>query len=112
MNAWHSDEPEAATPEDLVVVQLRAKQAALPHPSQIDPRYRILVMLQRSDRPNYWIFNCPHCMEGVFELTNVEIESMSDLVTVGTNPNDILIGARCDGPYCRYYYYFKLNGIK
>lgn len=107
--SWHSHEPEQA---DAVAISMSAAHITVVHPSEVDKRYRILVMLQRSDRPNYWVFSCPHCKHDVYELTNCEIESMSDLVAMGTNPTDVLVGSRCDGPYCRYYYYFKLNGLK
>lgn len=74
-----------------------------------DRRYRVMILLQRSDRPHYWTFACPHCKHDVAEIMNADVEAISDIVSM-ENANNIGIGIRCDGPYCRYWYYFKLNG--
>lgn len=77
-----------------------------------DRRYRVLVMLQRSDRPKYWTFYCPMCTMPVAELNNHDVIGMSDLVDLDAAEVG-LVGVRCDGRYqggkCRVWYYFKLN---
>lgn len=82
-------------------------------PEELDRRYRVLVILNRSERPKYWTFHCPQCKMPVSEILNAEVESISDLIDT-TNINNIGLGVRCDGRYmddkCRIWYYFKLNG--
>lgn len=108
MNSWHSAEPEPFEGEIASVEMTRITIVTRPL-KEVDKRYRIQVLLQRSDRPKYWIFSCPHCKYDVCELTDVDVEAMSDLVSIpGEN---VMVGIRCPGPYCKYYYYFKLSGI-
>lgn len=110
MNSWHSHDPEPFV-EDEPITQVSMTRVTITRKrEEPDKRYRILVLLQRSDRPTYWTFKCPHCGYDVQELQNIEVEAMSDLAGVGTS-NDMLVGRRCGGPYCKYWYYFKLNGI-
>lgn len=86
---------------------ITAAQPAMPQ--EPDRRYRLLVMLQRSDKPNYWTAHCMKCQHPLVEILNAEIEAISDLVSMEDTSN-IGIGMRCPGKYCRYWYYFKLNG--
>lgn len=72
-----------------------------------DRRYRTLVVLQRSDRPKYWTFHCPHCTEPLGELTNTEIVAISDTFDM-QNTNLATAGLRCSGKYCRRWYYFSI----
>lgn len=84
-----------------------------------DRRYRVLVLLQRSDREKYWTFNCPRCTMPVCEILNAEIEAISDLISI-ENIENVGNGVRCDGRLgrdtlgqtikCNIWYYFKLNG--
>lgn len=105
--SWHSDDPE---PFEGELTSVTITRTVITHPPQdVDKRYRILVLLQRSDRPKYWTFKCNHCGYDVQDLTNVEVEAVSDLVELPGN--DVLIGRRCGGPYCKYHYYFKLSGV-
>jgi uncharacterized protein with PIN domain len=86
------------------------KLANQPKQEEPDRRYRILVLLQRSDRPTHWVFKCPHCATDLVEVNNAVIEALSDLVSMET-PDNVTIGMRCDGRYCHYWYYFKLGGM-
>lgn len=106
--SWHSHQPDEYEGE-LAHVSI-TRTTIVTRPAQnVDKRYRILVLLQRTDAPKYWTFKCSHCGSDVQEIANAEIEAMSDVVAIPGS--DILLGRRCDGPYCRYYYYFKLNGV-
>lgn len=75
-----------------------------------DKRYRVLVLLQRSDRPRYYDFHCPQCQMKVCELSGSDVVAMQDVLDTSGLP---LVGVRCDGRfqggYCRTYYYFSLN---
>ena len=73
-----------------------------------DRRYRVLVMLQRSDRPKYWRFNCPHCMTPLAELSGKDVYAMTDFYDP-SNPNNSSVGIRCTGAYCKYYYHFTVS---
>lgn len=77
-----------------------------------DRRYRILVLLQRSDRERYYTFNCPHCTMPVAELVNTEIIALNDLID-GHTLNNQSVGVRCDGRYagekCRWWFFFSLQ---
>lgn len=73
-----------------------------------DRRYRILISLHRSDRPRYWTFSCPNCKADICEMVNTEIVAISDLIDM--NNVDIAgPGIRCNGRYCRRWYYFNLS---
>lgn len=77
-------------------------------PEEDDRRYRILVNLHRTDRPRYWTFSCPHCKTDICEMVNTDVVSFSDLIDMSTT--DITgPGIRCDGQYCRRWYYFNLS---
>lgn len=106
--SWHSAEPEPFEGELASISVTRTTIVTRPL-KEVDKRYRIQILLQRSDRPVYWTFSCPHCKYDVQELINCEIESMSDLVSIPGS--EVMTGIRCPGPYCRYYYYFKLSGV-
>lgn len=73
-----------------------------------DKRYRVLVQLIRSDRPRFWKFHCPHCKHPLVELQNKDIEVITDFYDP-QNLNNGAVGIRCDGPYCRYYFYFTVS---
>lgn len=80
-------------------------------PEEQDKRYRVLVLLQRSDRPRYYDFHCPMCQMKVCELSGTEVIAMQDMATDITNTP--LVGVRCDGRlhggYCRTWFMFRLN---
>lgn len=76
---------------------------------QPDKEYRLLILLQRTDRPHYWSPFCLRCGENLhIDLLKCEIQAISDLVEMETG-NNIAIGITCPGRYCRTKYYFKLN---
>ena len=76
-----------------------------------DRRYRVLVSLQRSDRPKYWFFHCTNCGAKVCELQNQEVVALQDFYDP-QNVNNGGVGIRCKGAamgeYCRYWWYFNL----
>lgn len=78
-----------------------------------DRRYRMLVNLQRTDRPRYWTWNCPHCQMRVAELANTEVISVTDFIDM-SNPEKGLVGIRCNGRSpmgvgrCDFWFYFNL----
>lgn len=76
-----------------------------------DRRYRVLVSLQRADRPRYWIFHCPNCGTKLCELQSQEVISMQDFFDA-QNVNNHGVGIRCNGAYkgeyCRYWYFLQL----
>lgn len=84
--------------------------------AESDRRYRIFVMLNRSDRPTHYKFYCPRCKREVCELMNSKIESLSDIVDMEENGIP-MNGVRCDGKIeernepCRTWYYFSLNKV-
>lgn len=77
-----------------------------------DKRYRIMVLLQRTDRPAYYDFHCPRCGKKVGELVNQEVKALSDVIHMDRGE---LVGVRCDGRIfdrgepCRTWYYFTLG---
>lgn len=73
-----------------------------------DRQYRTLVMLQRSDRPKYWIFHCPNCQQPMAHLSNRDIIAISDFYDHQSTTNGA-VGVRCPGAYCKRWYYFQLN---
>lgn len=83
-----------------------------------DRRYRVLVLLQRVDRPKYWTFKCFQCGADVGEVVNAEVQAVSDLVDTESVGN-MIVGHRCNGRlgvdafgkvmHCGIWYYFKLN---
>lgn len=79
---------------------------------EADRRYRCMVNLQRTDRPRYWIFNCPSCKMPIAEIANGEIYGINDLVDY-QNTQNVMVGYRCDGRTgygrCNIWYYFNLN---
>lgn len=75
---------------------------------EADRRYRTLVSLQRSDRPKYWSFYCPHCKSFVAELNNTDIFALNDFYNPQSAKNTS-VGMRCNGTYCRRWYFFVLQ---
>jgi hypothetical protein len=79
-----------------------------------DRRYRVLITLQRSDRPRYWTFNCHNCNWKVCELSNTEVVAASDVMDMH-NGELVMVGVRCDGRSptgigrCNRWYYFMLG---
>lgn len=80
-----------------------------------DIRYRILVLLGRTDRPTHYNFNCPRCTMKVAELRGTEVVAMSDAMDTD-NKDHASIGVRCDGRYergrCNIWYFFHLTGTQ
>lgn len=91
---------------DVVITQIKVQ--AEPEP---DRRYRMQVLLQRTDRPRYYIFHCPACTKPVCELVNSEVYAVSDAIDM-QNTDLMATGVRCDGHIngqnCRIWYYFRL----
>lgn len=77
-----------------------------------DRRYRLMIILRRSDRPNYFTWNCPFCTYPVNELMNAEVGAMSDVIDM-QNIKNFGIGVRCGGRFegraCGTWYYFNLG---
>lgn len=73
-----------------------------------DPRYQLLIVLQRVDRPKYWTFHCPNCKREILpEVNNGVMTAMTDLFDSG---NPVYgKGKRCDTGWCRYFFFFKLS---
>lgn len=76
----------------------------VPEPEN-DRRYRVLVLLQRSDRPKYWVFHCPNCKREIREVNNASLLGMTDSFAA----SEYGTGIRCDTGWCRYYYYFQFS---
>jgi hypothetical protein len=80
---------------------------------ETDRRYRVLVLLARSDKPTNWNFVCPRCSRPLFEnIVNADMVEMTDMVDMNDTSN-VLVGRRCDGHFqggrCGIYYYFKVQ---
>ena len=78
-----------------------------------DRRYRMLVNLQRSDRPRYWKFLCVNCGSFIAELQGFEAIGLNDFYDP-QNPQNASIGRHCKGTLptgqaCPYSYYFVLQ---
>lgn len=77
-----------------------------------DYRYRMLVILERSDRPQVFVFHCPRCTMRICELVNSEIVAMTDIVDF-SNLDKTLVGYRCGGRFqgdrCDLWLYFSLG---
>lgn len=77
---------------------------------ELDRRYRVLVVLARSDRPTHYTWHCPRCTMPVAELVNMEVRALSDIMDVTSHE---LIGVRCDGRTghgrCNTWYYWSLT---
>lgn len=89
-----------------------------------DRRYRMLVTLERSDRPVAFTFHCPRCTRRVVELVNADITNISDISDF-SNSDTPLVGHRCDGytdagykdgrivhDRCHVWYYFANTTVK
>lgn len=92
----------------LIYISKRAKKPA-------DTRYRVLVNLQRSDRPRYWSFRCFNdgCNSKIVELQNLEVYAIDDFYDP-QNINNTGIGRHCkgnlpDGLPCPYTYFFHVQ---
>lgn len=75
-----------------------------------DYRYRVGVLLQRSERPSLWTFHCPRCTMAVCELMNTEITTLTDIIDFESGIGN---GYKCKGRYenghCGIWYYFVLR---
>lgn len=79
---------------------------------EADRKYRVMVLLQRSDRPRYWTFHCPSCTMPLCEMVNTEIVALSDLFdmqNVVMSANGIRCSGRTGDGRCNIHYYFTLN---
>jgi len=88
------------------------KKAAAPVVAVPDNRYRLLITLQRTDRPRYWNFLCINCGTKVVELQNLEVLAADDFYDP-QNVNNSAIGRHCkghiDGLACPYSYFFNVR---
>lgn len=77
---------------------------------EADRRYRVLVLLARTDRPYCYKFHCPRCTMPVAELVNTQVIAQTDVMDMETDRNTV--GVRCDGRYqggrCNIWYYFTI----
>lgn len=80
-----------------------------------DRRSRMLIMLQRADRPIYTVWHCPYCTNQLCEILNANVTAMSDLVAT-EDINNVGVGFKCNGRSfisptgkCNTYFYFKLG---
>lgn len=78
-----------------------------------DQRYRMLVNLVRTDRPNYWWWHCPNCQRKVGEIVNGQVLSVTDFMDMN-NLDKIGVGLRCSGRTefgrrCDFWYYFNVS---
>lgn len=97
---------------------LEVKISTLHDEPEPDRRYRVMVLLNRSDRPTHYKFHCPRCTAWVAEIVNAQVVAMSDMVsfTESTNP---MLGVQCDGRIfdggdthltkCRIFYMFSMS---
>lgn len=79
---------------------------------EADRRYRVLVLLNRSDRPRYYTYLCYQCGFPVCEIVNQDVVAEADSLDM-SNVTLLGTGVRCDGRYqggkCRIWYYFSLG---
>lgn len=84
----------------------------MPLHDEPDKRYRVLVLLQRSDRPRYFTFHCMRCQMPVADLANSEVVALNDVIDFHNTTNQ-MVSVRCDGRYqgghCRTFYLFSLS---
>lgn len=73
-----------------------------------DRKYRMMVLMNRTDRPRYWTFNCPICAKPLAEIVNAEVIAINDVVDMSQTAT-FGIGVMCFSRYCRIWYYFNLN---
>lgn len=78
-----------------------------------DRRYRIAVMLQRTDRPENMKWYCPFCQNFLLNLVNSVPVGLADVVDF-ENTDITGIEMRCngrlkDGGHCRKYFIFTLG---
>lgn len=73
-----------------------------------DRKYRMMVFLNRTDRPRYWTFHCPICGKPLTEIVNMEVVSINDVVDFA-RPEMYGTGNMCFSRYCRVWYYFNLS---
>lgn len=94
-------------PEHLRITRISLTTEVI-NAEENDRRYRVLISLQRSDRPRYWTFSCMNCKSDVCEMVNAEVVATSDLIDM-SNLDIMGPGIRCPGKYCRRWYYFNLR---
>lgn len=76
---------------------------------EADRRYRILVLMNRSDRPRYYTFFCPFCSKPLAEITNSEVHSINDIIDMN-NTASYGVGVQCLSRQCRdIWYYFNMS---
>lgn len=78
-----------------------------------DNRYRVLVNLMRSERPEMWTFTCMRCGTKIVELMNCQVYGIDDFYDP-QNLRNVGIGRHCkgrlsDGMLCPYTYFFNLQ---
>lgn len=87
---------------------------------EADHRYRVLVLLGRSDRPRLEKFNCPKCTRPVAEIMNAELLGLTDMMDM-ENLSTLGVGIRCGGRTgdrainngrCDRWYYFSVGGVE
>lgn len=102
-------------PQHLRITTVKLQPVIPNLTAEADRRYRMLVLLQRSDRRRYYTFHCPICTAPVGEIVNADVVAITDLIDM-SNIDTIGAGLRCNGRYhgdqsgkCSTYYYFSLN---
>lgn len=74
----------------------------------VDRRYRVLVMLRKSDRIKYYDFHCFLCQMKVAELSGCDVHAFDDAADVYVKTTK---GVRCPGRFrgghCNAWYYFE-----
>lgn len=93
--------------------QVRIEMRAVFPAAGMDNKYKVLVNLQRSDRPRVWSFQCMNCGSKIAELMNQEVYGINDFFDP-QNPNNHGIGRQCkgtapNGRACPYMYFFQLQ---
>lgn len=73
-----------------------------------DRQYRMLILLQRTDRPRYYSFHCFNCKTLVAELAGSNVFAAEDFYNPQSTTN-ASVGIRCNGKYCHRYYFFQLK---
>lgn len=84
-------------------------------PVEEDRRYRVMVLLGRSDRPTHYKFHCLRCTARVAELVNAKVLAATDMID-NSGVDTVGIGIRCGGRdfegtgrRCDIWYYFSVG---